>query len=199
MNLEKRRTIIVAAEALFSRCRFHEITMEAVAREAGVGKGTLYRYFADKEALYFEVALAGHEALCQRVEAEASRAGCFREKLTRVSAALAVFFRRRHRAWSLMQVEERRQLMGQGRLREAWCQRQARLRQALVGVFEDGLAAGEVRSDVPLAFLAGALLGLLRGQAREESGEDGGGAGAASLVVDLFLNGARPRSKEREA
>lgn len=196
MKPEKRETIMQAAEALFSRCRFHEITMDEVAREAGVGKGTIYRYFADKEELYFEVALAAHDALCELVEAEAAREGCFREKLTRVCAALADFFRRRHRAWSLLQAEDRRQLMGQGKLHESWCQRRARLRAALVMVFETGLAAGEIRPDVPVSFLAGALLGLLRTQSREGEGE---GQESVLLMVDLFLNGARSGATEAMA
>jgi AcrR family transcriptional regulator len=193
MKPEKRQTIMRAAEALFSRRRFHEITMDEVAREAGVGKGTIYRYFANKEELYFEVALAAHDALCELVEAEAAREGSFGEKLSRVSAAVGDFFQRRHRAWNLMQAEDRRQLMGQGKLRDSWCQRRARLREALVGVFETGLASGEIRSDVPVSFLVGALLGLLREQSREAGTE---GVGSVSLLVDLFLNGARSGATE---
>lgn len=194
MKPEKRQSIMQAAEALFSRRRFHEITMEEVAREAGVGKGTLYRYFADKEELYFEVALSAHDALCALVEADAAREGCFREKLSRVCAALADFFRRRHRAWHLMQAEDRRQLMGQGRLHDSWCQRRTRLRDALAGVFETGLAAGEIRADVPVAFLAGALLGLMRAQGREPG--EGVTSVPVPLLVDLFLNGARASATE---
>ncbi len=189
MKPEKRQQIMVAAEALFSRCRFHEITMDEVAREAGVGKGTIYRYFASKEELYFEVALAGHDALCAMVEAEAARRIGFRDKLTRVCEAIAGFFRRRHRVWNLMQAEDRRQLIGQGNRQEIWCQRRLRLRGAVASVLEAGLAAGELRAEVSVPFLVGALMGMLRTQGREAKGEEGGEA-PVSLVVDLFLNGA---------
>ena len=41
-----------AAARLFGAHRFHEVRMEDVAAAAEVGKGTLYRYFRDKEELY---------------------------------------------------------------------------------------------------------------------------------------------------
>jgi AcrR family transcriptional regulator len=187
---EKRQQIMQAAEALFSRCRFHEITMDEVAHEAGVGKGTIYRYFADKEELYFEVAVSGHEALCELVEAEASRDICFREKLVRVCEAVSDFFLDRHRVWHLMQSEERRLLMQRGGRHELWWQRRERLRDALAGVLQAGVASCELRADVPVPLLVACLRGMLRARAHEHRLEEGAELPPTSLIVDLFLNGA---------
>src|ERR1700757_1776349 len=44
--------MLEAAAALFGTQRFHEVRMEDIASAAGVGKGTIYRYFSDKEDLY---------------------------------------------------------------------------------------------------------------------------------------------------
>src|SRR3954453_15670174 len=44
--------ILAAAARLFANHRFHEARMEDIAALAEVGKGTLYRYFKDKEELY---------------------------------------------------------------------------------------------------------------------------------------------------
>ena len=44
--------MLEAAAALFGTQRFHEVRMEDIATAAGVGKGTIYRYFSDKEDLY---------------------------------------------------------------------------------------------------------------------------------------------------
>jgi TetR/AcrR family transcriptional regulator of autoinduction and epiphytic fitness len=49
---QTRRTIVSAALAEFLERGFASSTMEAVARRAGVAKGTPYRYFPTKEALF---------------------------------------------------------------------------------------------------------------------------------------------------
>jgi AcrR family transcriptional regulator len=46
---------IRAAEELFKKVGFRAVTMELVAREADVAKGTLYSYFKNKDALFLAV------------------------------------------------------------------------------------------------------------------------------------------------
>jgi TetR/AcrR family transcriptional regulator, repressor of fatR-cypB operon len=48
---EKREAILSAALKLFTERGFHGTAVPAVAEEAGVGAGTIYRYFESKEAL----------------------------------------------------------------------------------------------------------------------------------------------------
>jgi AcrR family transcriptional regulator len=49
--LEKRRRIVQAAWRLVLRHGLRGMTMEALAREAGIAKGTLYAQFVDKDAV----------------------------------------------------------------------------------------------------------------------------------------------------
>ncbi len=51
----KRDVILHSAMQVFSRKGFHDSTMEDVAQEAGVGKGTVYLYFPSKQALIEEI------------------------------------------------------------------------------------------------------------------------------------------------
>jgi AcrR family transcriptional regulator len=164
--------------------------MDQVAHEAGVGKGTIYRYFADKEELYFEVAAAGHETLCELVEAEANREIPFREKLVRVCEAVSEFFQERHRVWHLMQSEDRRQMMQQGGRHEFWWQRKERLQSAIAGVLQRGIDIGAMRTDVPVPLLVACLRSMLRARAHEHRMGEGDELAPTSLIVDLFLNGA---------
>lgn len=57
----RRRLILEAAERVFAERGFHEAGMADVARVAEFGVGTLYRFFADKDALYREVLLSTEE------------------------------------------------------------------------------------------------------------------------------------------
>lgn len=54
---DKRQRIITAAQHELARCGGHGLTMAAVARAAKVATGTLYLYFADKQAVLDAVQL----------------------------------------------------------------------------------------------------------------------------------------------
>jgi TetR/AcrR family transcriptional repressor of mexJK operon len=51
-DVAKRRAILDAARALFSRKAYDAVTMEEVAARAGVSKMTIYSHFTDKETLF---------------------------------------------------------------------------------------------------------------------------------------------------
>ena len=55
-----REKVLAAAEKLFKSCDPSTVTMDAVAAEAGVGKGTLFRRFGDRAGLARAV-LSRHE------------------------------------------------------------------------------------------------------------------------------------------
>ena len=52
---DKRTAVLDAALALFEERTFHGTAMPLVAERAGVGAGTIYRYFASKEVLVNEL------------------------------------------------------------------------------------------------------------------------------------------------
>jgi AcrR family transcriptional regulator len=64
----RRKRVIRAAEELFKRVGFRAVTMEAVARDANVAKGTLYGYFKNKDELYTAVCARLARLLRQAVE-----------------------------------------------------------------------------------------------------------------------------------
>lgn len=65
----KLERILEAGEALILAHGLRATTMEAVAREAGVAKPTLYARFADKEALFRAIVARVNDALRVRFEA----------------------------------------------------------------------------------------------------------------------------------
>src|SRR6266704_5018412 len=65
-----RDRILRAAETIFARRDYHEVQMDDVVEACGVGKGTVYRYFSSKQALYLAVMFDGIQRL--RVELEAA-------------------------------------------------------------------------------------------------------------------------------
>jgi len=72
-----REEILAAARAVLLRSGVAAMTLDAVAREAGMSKTGLYYYFASKDALVFELVYAALEGQARAVEAavESARGG----------------------------------------------------------------------------------------------------------------------------
>src|SRR5262249_46174369 len=95
-----------AAGRLFGTQRFHEVRMEDIAAEAEVGKGTIYRYFSDKEELYKALLSRSSGQLLGRLRDELEQADAPRAQLVRVVAALIGFFDERPHLFDLIQRAE---------------------------------------------------------------------------------------------
>ena len=80
-----------AAEQLFRTRQFHEITLDEVAQQAAVGKGTIYLYFSDKQELFFQTAMAGFDDLCELLRRTATHGASFRKDLGRCAKPSALF------------------------------------------------------------------------------------------------------------
>jgi TetR/AcrR family transcriptional regulator, repressor of fatR-cypB operon len=186
----RRQDIIEAAEKLFTARRFHEVTTEDIAREAKVGKGTIYKYFADKDLLFFETANAGLAELCDDLENKLPMAAPFDSQLLKLCLAISRFFGRRRQVARAMQSEDGRAPFFEGKLGAEWRERRKRLIAAVAVVIKRGADEGAIRSDVAPEILAAFLLGMLRTRGRDLA-EAPEAMRSCELVVDLFRNGAR--------
>lgn len=65
---ERRQLILEAAWAIFQRSSYEAVTMEAVARETSLAKGTLFLYFRTKEELFLAVTAEQITAWFSRVD-----------------------------------------------------------------------------------------------------------------------------------
>ena len=182
---DKRELILKALERLLPGRRFHEITLDAVAREAGIGKGTVYLYFKDKDVLFAEMAFSRAEALCDALEAlEKVPSGDPATLLDRIGE-LVEDFMERHRSWFGAQTDLNAHVM---RLAQEYVERgrdlHARLQETLARLLGRALArpAGEC------ADFARILLWLIFGHSQ---GRRSGEAGPEwAEVRDFFLRGA---------
>jgi AcrR family transcriptional regulator len=103
---EQADKMLDAAVQLFGRRRFHEVRMDDIAAEAAVGKGTLYRYFADKEELYLTLLARSAKQYLALIDAEVAKAGPTRKKLRALVAAGFAFFDDRPHLGPLIQRAE---------------------------------------------------------------------------------------------
>ena len=54
-KLQKRKDIALSCKELFFQNGINDLTISQVAKTAGVGKGTIYEYFKNKEEIVFEI------------------------------------------------------------------------------------------------------------------------------------------------
>jgi AcrR family transcriptional regulator len=98
--------ILEAAGQLFGTQRFHEVRMEDIALHAEVGKGTLYRYFNDKEELYLALVERAADQFLTRMHEETAKPGGPRVKLEAVVAAIIDLFDEQPHLLDLIQRAE---------------------------------------------------------------------------------------------
>jgi len=67
-NDERRRQLVALGERMFTENAFDEISMAAIAREAGISKALLYHYFPSKRDFFAATLAEGAEALRLAVE-----------------------------------------------------------------------------------------------------------------------------------
>lgn len=63
----RRNAILDAARALFSELKYEEISLNAIAREAGISKPNVYNYFASREEIFLAIFEVEHGRFVERL------------------------------------------------------------------------------------------------------------------------------------
>jgi AcrR family transcriptional regulator len=189
----KRRDIMRAAEELFTSRRFHEITLEKVAEIAGVGKGTIYLYFKDKDDLFFQTALAGFDRLLELLAETVPAEGPFERRIAAASLEISRYYRARRKWHRMMQSEDVMVLLKKKSIRFAWLARRKALITFITRIFENGAAEKKLRTDIPARTLANILAEMLRIQAMYLPDTPAGDR-QTRMLVDLFYRGAERKA-----
>ena len=141
----KKEEILEAASRVFAEKEFHQVLIDDVAALAGVGKGTVYRYFRTKEELYFETILQAFDDLYAMLVRTSSKEASATRRLETIARETLQFSWQRRHLFSLLQTEERRFAMREAELRRRREDIMALFRKAIV----DGIASREFRGMDP--------------------------------------------------
>ena len=179
--LRNRERVLEAAKSVFS-AGGPDASLEAVARHAGVGIGTLYRHFPTREALY--------EAVYRR---EVEQLGELAEQLKSEAAPVEAL-----RRWLRANVEFVATKKGMAAAlalaagpppSELTAFSYERLTKAIGTLLDRAVEAGEVRDDIGPGDLLRALVGmcLLHDQP--------GWQASVVRMLDVFIDGLRVRKR----
>jgi AcrR family transcriptional regulator len=176
--LRNRERLLAAAKAVFS-AGGPDASLEAVARQADVGIGTLYRHFPTREALY--EAVYRHEVeqlgeLAEELKGEASPVEALRLWLR--SNVEFVATKKGMSAALALAAQANSELMAFS---------YDRLTKAVGALLDRAVAAGEIRGDVGPEDLLRALIGMCYLH------DQPGWQASVVRLLDVFVDGLRVR------
>lgn len=179
----KRKEILDAAARVFSKGEFHQILIDHVAADAGVGKGTIYRYFETKEDLYFATILHGFDGLAAALSDAPTGAHDPAQRLEQIARDVLEYFWTRADLSKMLMEDERRVASRQEELNK----RRRVLQQLVERAIAGGVASGTFRvSNVTTAAT------LFRGMIRATLDARGPGDSpdrAVGDILEIFLEG----------
>jgi AcrR family transcriptional regulator len=180
--LQAEKILRVAAR-LFATHHFHEARMEDIAAAAEVGKGTLYRYFKDKDELYLALLQEAADQISCRLQAAHEQAVNPYAQLEGMVEAILDYFDKQPHLFDLIQHAE---VVGRPDRENPWL----KARRLSLDLFHETCAAGERLGlfhfedrETAVLMLLGGLRAILRfgRQPRPE--------GLAGKVVQGWLQG----------
>ncbi|HET89267.1 MAG TPA: TetR/AcrR family transcriptional regulator [Chloroflexi bacterium] len=106
---ERRQSILRAAHEVFFENGFHRATVENVAEQAEVSKGTVYLYFESKETILAHLLLEGLDELLDELEQAYAATSPLPadERLRRLSQAYLQFFKQEPEYFRLLVAMDR--------------------------------------------------------------------------------------------
>jgi AcrR family transcriptional regulator len=190
--LSKRECVLVEAAKIFARFGFRKTSIDDIAKEAGVGKGTVYLAAESKEELFYQVL---HR------EVRAWQASCARVIDPRVPADELL---------TRLYLEAQKNLMANTLVRDLFRGEMVRMLPKWAGRFDElralgrgnlmevlriGVRQGVFREDLDVETVASVLqdMHLAGWILRPESSTDAEQQRRTVVGFDLILHGLRPR------
>ncbi|MDF1666305.1 MAG: TetR/AcrR family transcriptional regulator [Planctomycetota bacterium] len=182
---QKEQAILQTASLFFARDGYRNTDVQAIADEVGVGKGTIYRYFGNKEALFRATANAAMEHLVSELRPILTREGDPIALIKEVALAYCRFYSQ-HPHYVEILIQERAEFRGS--IPDTHLIYRAKNRSLFEDLLQRAMALGLIRkldvNSVTTAFantLYGTVVcGCLQGQSDDL-------VALAVPAIDLFL------------
>jgi AcrR family transcriptional regulator len=197
----RRSALIEAARRVFGDRGFEHATMDAIAAEAEVAKGTIYLYYPSKQAIYDATIEAGLADLDRLTVEKVKAAAHLKDAIAAFIAVRTQYFQERPDFFRMYVAEVASQIVRRGsgaRACRAMLERQTRVLEQAVA---SAMARGEIRKVDP-AGTAMAIFDMTRGLiarrllgtgavAQSEAGREN------DLCTDLIWNGITNRRGDK--
>lgn len=190
-----KEEVLAVSTAILRKEGFAALTMDRIARDVGVSRGTLYNYFTDADAVLVFVEKWTFDPIRTEIEAIATSDRPPAAKLEAITCSIFdALCEDRALALALFAKKELRGPRAEQKIRH----RDGLLR-LVEGIVTDGVEAGRLRR-VPTHLVAEVFLGVIGGfiESMLYSGEFSRGEEIAPAIMDVILHGLEPRGPEAD-
>lgn len=101
----KDKRILQAAEEIFSRHGYEKATLDEIIALADVGKGTVYKYFGNKEQLFYKLVADKNAPFVECLQQAVAEEVNFEEKLKRYFKVMVEFYVANSTLWQIICFE----------------------------------------------------------------------------------------------
>jgi AcrR family transcriptional regulator len=184
---DHREVILQTAANLFARKPFHEVLMDDVADKAGIAKGTVYRYFANKDELFFALSFSYIEMLSAELGTVAAAEKAPVPRLRRMVVRLIELILDND---DFFQVMQRHECELRTRRQGEFLKRRNIFFNHFVNAITEAQTNGEIVCPFDPVYAANMLMGMVRNIIRycepRPSPEE-----TAGMVMHVFVNGLK--------
>lgn len=164
-RMRRRNEIINAAEKIFFKKGIEDATMDEVAENAELSKGTLYLYFKSKEELHFAINLRAMEILKKMIEKSVVKEQSGLENTRNVGMAYINFAEKysdHFRALIYFETKNTEHFIRENLHYKEMIQ-EVNPMNVFMKVIEQGVADGSIRNDMPTHIMAHNLWAMATG------------------------------------
>ena len=104
-KLPKEKRIEIAAEEIFSKFGYEKATLDGIIALADVGKGTVYKYFGNKEQLFYKLVAVKNVPFVEALQAAVEKEKGLQAKLIAYFAVLVEFYHKNSALWQIIYFE----------------------------------------------------------------------------------------------
>lgn len=144
VSAERRAQIIQAALACFTRKGYNNTTMDDIAAESGLSKGSLYWYFKSKDGLFVSAITSSFMDFGQETVAALEQYATASDKLRAGAAEIAKFWKETEGLFNLF-IEFWAQSPRREEASQLWNNLLVQYKQVIVEIIEEGIRNGEFK------------------------------------------------------
>jgi TetR/AcrR family transcriptional regulator len=146
----RKMQILEAGEKLFLKKGFENVTMDDIAKECELSKGTLYLYYKSKDELFYTLILKGIEILISMFREGIKNAGNFQEKMNSLGVQYLKFYEQYPSYYKMVNyMGDHKSIKRDGlaELEKALIQKNNEIWKINVELFQEGIKRGIFKND----------------------------------------------------